>query len=403
LAVVTPPAPAPTFAILCPNFHPRTCGIGDNSLRFAREFVRAGHSVEIISRAPATRHPEAPEIPVHAPDESTWPMAIAAQVRRIVAARRFSHVIIQYTAQMWGAGRFGSAALPWLARSLRHDGVDVTLVAHELFTPFLPRPDLIVGAALHRAQIAAVARYAHRTFVTTDTRVEELMPFWRAIGRPGRPGVVRIGSCVDAVVRVRRPGRKRLGMFSTLATTKRFDVALGAFEHMWRRYPDSELVLIGDIGPRSDARVAAILDAVDKHPGREKIRVTGRLSLAGLAAEMAQLDLCLFPMTTGANTRSSTLPLALETGLPVVATRDKETDLHLFQDGRNILIAPAMTAEAFGQAALRVFDDPALEARLCAGARQLYEEHLAWPLLSRQLLTAILGSPAERAQDRQSA
>lgn len=388
---------SPSFAIICPNFHPRTCGVGDNSLRLAREIVRAGHRAEIVTRPPATTHPEAPEIPVHAPAPSRWPMAIAAQIRRIVAERRFSHVVLQYTPQMWGAGRFGSAALPWLARALRRDGADVTLVAHELFTPFLPRPDLILGAALHRAQIAVLAKQVHRTFVTTETRVEMLMPFWNAVGQAGRPGVFRIGACADAVARVRRPGRRRLGMFSTLATGKRFDVALGAFAQVWRRHPDSELVLIGDLGSRSDARVAAVFDAIQAHPARERIRATGRLSLAGLAAEMAELDVCLFPMDTGANTRSSTLPLALATGLPVVAIRGVDTDAHLFEDGRNILFASAMTAEAFGEAASRIIDDGQLEQRLSSGALRLHEEHLAWSRIARQLLAVILG-PSERLE-----
>src|SRR5262249_44257246 len=120
----------PTFGIVSPNFHPRTCGVGDNSLRLAREIVASGYAAEILTRGPAERHPDAPDIPVHAVD-AVWPTAIAAGVRRVVGERRFSHVILQYTPQMWGASRLGSVATPWLANRLRHDGVDLTLIAHE--------------------------------------------------------------------------------------------------------------------------------------------------------------------------------------------------------------------------------------------------------------------------------
>jgi glycosyltransferase involved in cell wall biosynthesis len=269
--------------------------------------------------------------------------------------------------------------------------------AHELFTPFLPRPDLFVSAAMYRAQIAAVARYVHRAFVTTDSRVGELLPFWRAMGLAGAPGVMRIGSSVAAAQRVRAPGRRRVGVFSTLATNKRFDVVLGAFERVWRRNPESELTLIGDLGPRTDRRTAALHAQIDAHPGRARIRATGKLSLGDVAREMAALDVYLFPMTTGANTRSSTLPLALETGLPVVAIRGVETDPHLFKDGENVVFAADMAGEAFGDAANRILDDAALADRLAAGARRLYEAHLAWPRIGSQLVEAILGPGVVRA------
>jgi glycosyltransferase involved in cell wall biosynthesis len=393
-------ASAPSFAILSPNFHPRTCGVGDNSLRLAQELMRAGYRAEIIARAPAETHPEAPEVRVHEVP-GRWTTVIAAGAARVIERERFSHAILQYTANMWGAGRLGSPALPLLAATLRRRGVDVTLVAHELFTPFLPRPDLIAGAALHRAQIALVAAAAHRTFVTTETRVEELLPFWRAVGRAGRPGVSRIASPVPAVPRKLQRGRRRLGVFSTLAMTKRFDVVLAAFEQVFRRHPDSELVLIGDIGSISDARVRAIHDLVARHPGRERIRFSGRLSLAEVAREMSELDVYLFPMTTGANTRSSTLPLALETGLPVVAVTGIETDLDLFRDGENLLFAKAMTGQDFGSAALAILEDPALAERLSNGARRLFAEHLSWDAISARLMEAILGSspaPSKRVE-----
>jgi glycosyltransferase involved in cell wall biosynthesis len=389
--IANPVSPAPSFAILSPNFHPRTCGVGDNSLRLAQQLMRAGYRAEIISRAPAEAHPEASEIRVHQVP-GRWTTVIAAGAARVIAREGFSHAIIQYTAHMWGASRLGSPAIPLLAATLRRRGVDVTLLAHELFTPFLPRPDLIAGAALHRAQIALVAAAAHRTFVTTDTRVDELLPFWRAVGRAGRPGVSRITSAVPALPRKLQPGRRRLGVFSTLATTKRFDVVLGAFEQVFRRHADSELVLIGDIGSIKDPRVRAIHDLVARHPGRERIRFSGRLSLADVAREMSELDVYLFPMTTGANTRSSTLPLALETGLPVVAVTGIETDLDLFRDDENLLFAPSMTGQDFGATALRILDDPKLAERLSTGARRLFADHLSWDAISARLLDAILGS-----------
>ena len=178
----------------------------------------------------------------------------------------------------------------------------------------------------------------------------------------------------------------RLGLFSTLASNKRFDLVLGAFEQVWRRHPESELVIIGDLGSRERAPVATFMSAVERHPAREKIRITGKLPLQDVAAEMADLDIYLFPMTTGANTRSSTLPVALGSGLPVVAIRGPETDTDLFRNGENIVFADALTDDAFARAALAILDNPAFAERLSTGARRLYADHLEWERLVDELL-----------------
>jgi hypothetical protein len=59
-------------------------------------------------------------------------------------------------------------------------------------------------------------------------------------------------------------------------------------------------------------------------------------------------------MQTGANTRSSTLPTALGSGVPVVAVDGRETDRALFCDGDNMLFARALDGAAFAEAALHM-------------------------------------------------
>ena len=381
--------PAPSFAIASPDFHPRTCGIGDHSLRLAGELRARGYSAEIFTRLPGTVHPEAPEVPVHAV-ASRFPIMIAEGIRRLVVQSGPSHLVIQYAPHMWGAGRFGSLATTWLALAAKRAGLDVTVIAHELFTPLLPRPDLMLGAILNRAQIVGIARAADRLLVSTDTRVEELMPFWRLGGLPGRPGVLRIGPNSLPQRRSRTTTRpRRLGFFSTFAVTKRFDVVLGAFEQVWRRWPDSELVLIGDIGGRDSRHVASIHRAIEQHPGRDRIRLTGKLPLEEVAEQIADLDLYLFPMTTGANTRSGTLPVALGSGLPVVALNGTETDLELFRDRENVLFAKSMTAEAFASSSIEILESPALAERISMGARRLYDEHLSWSRIGDAFIAAL--------------
>ncbi|MFL5304561.1 MAG: glycosyltransferase family 4 protein [Polyangia bacterium] len=382
------------IAIVSPNLYPRVCGVGDNSFRLGQELMRRGESVELFARAPAESHPEASNLPAHGA-MGVSPFLIAVQLERALRRYAPTDVIIQYTGQMWDASRFGSPAVAWLAARLKRSGARITLMVHEPFIPPSPRPDLALGAALQRLQMLALLRRVDRVFVSTDTRARALVPYCRIAGAPA-PEVVRIGPSALPVPRVDSPEVQgpRLGTFSTAGVGKRFDVVLEAFAMVAERNPGAELVLIGDLGPPDSPRVREVQEWVAAHPARSRIRQTGKLGLGDIAREVAMLDIYLFPMDTGANSRSSTLPLALGTGLPVVAISGAETDPDLFRDGENILFAPELAGRAFGDAALRLIADPPLRLRLSEGARQLYEREMGWgrvaDVLTGQLPTSSL-------------
>jgi glycosyltransferase involved in cell wall biosynthesis len=382
------------FAIVSPNFYPRVCGIGDHSARLGAELRRRGHDVVVFSRQPLARHPEAPALEAYGVP-GAFPVAIAQQIAVAVTDWRPTDVILQHTAQMWDAGRFGSPALAFVAARARQGGAKVTLIAHEPFVPWSRRPDLLVGALMQRVYFTALLKSCDHVFVTTETRLHYVAPYCRGLRLPA-PGVIRVGANALPIVRAVQkagdwsgPAGPRIGVFSTAAVGKRFDVVLDAFAQVAREVPSAQLVLIGDFGPPDRPAVRAIRDALRRHPAAARIRVTGRLSLEQIAAEVAALDVYLFPMSTGANTRSGTLPVALGSSLPAVAVLGFETDETLFRDGDNIVMASALTGAAFGDATLRLLRDPALRAHVAAGARRLYDQHLSWQRIADQLLAAI--------------
>jgi glycosyltransferase involved in cell wall biosynthesis len=377
------------FAIIAPNFYPRVCGVGDHSLRLAQELLRRNHEAAIFTRAPAERHPDAQNLPVHGV-AGTIPSVIAHHLVSAVEDYRPSEIVLQYTSQMWNTWRFGTPAMTLLMRRLRRTGARMTVIAHELCVPWLPRPDLAIAAFLQRVQLATLLRECDRFFVTTDTRARVIASLCR-LARAVAPEVIRIGANTLPVERpLRSPVASattpRIGFFSTAAVGKKYDVVLDAFARIVGEIPGAELILIGDLGPPEQRNVRAVLEQVARHPAKAQIRLTGRLSLTELANEMAALDLYLFAMETGANTRSSTLPSALGAGIPTVAVRGLETDLSLFHDGDSLVFADDMTGAAFARAALRLLKDPSALARVGEGARRLYTEHLSWERIGDRLL-----------------
>ncbi|HZL18755.1 MAG TPA: glycosyltransferase family 4 protein [Polyangia bacterium] len=377
-----PPAPQ-RFALIAPNYYPLTCGVGDHTMRLAAELQRRGHEAVVFTHAPAAPNPEAPGVPVKGV-AGQRSMSIAARVAKEILSQGFSQIIIQYTPQMWGAQRLGSPALPALAALLRSRGARITLVMHELAPPWNRRPDLALGAALMRLQLHAMLRSSDALFVTTESRRR-----LAGISRTDLPGVLRVGPNALPLQRPFVPGGHRVGLFSTLAVGKSFEVVVAAFEGILQVYPDAELLLIGDLGPRDGQRFLELEARIAASPGARRIRLTGKLTLAEIAQAVASLDVYLFAMNTGANTRSGTLPLALGSGVPVVAIRGPETD-PLFVDRQNVFFAESLSGPAFAEGARQIFADPELAGRLSEGGRRLYRENLSWEKIVDTLLARLV-------------
>ncbi|MEO5769883.1 MAG: glycosyltransferase family 4 protein [Polyangia bacterium] len=370
--------------MVCPNYYPVTCGVGDYSMRLARELVERGAEVALFTHNPAERNPECPSIDVHGADGRT-PLEVTSALRGALLAFDPSEVVIQYTPQMLRASRFGSPAIPALMAELR-TRARVTVIFHELYSPWSWRPDLAVGGALQRLQFGAVLGASDRLFVTTAPRQRRLEEMLRRAGRDSTVQLMFVGANAPPVPNRARPGLRRLGIFSMLGRTRRFDLMVDAFALVHQRYPDSELVLIGDMGTDASSRYRALKAHISRSPVARQIRLTGALPLWRVAEEVAALDLYLLPDETGASTRSSTLPVALGSGVPVVATCGPETAGDFFVDGENIAYASSMTAPALAAAALKVLDDPAWAAKLGAGGRRLYDRHLSWDAIADHLL-----------------
>jgi len=382
--------PARRFAFVAPNYHPRTCGVADHSMRLVQELQRRGFECRIFTRTPAQTNPAALDVAVTGVSGPT-PLVIAERIRRHVEAFAPTDVVLQYTPQMFGATRFGSPASVWLAHAARRLGCNVVVLAHELYLPWSKRPDVTLGAALMHLQLAAVLTAAHRLIVTVERRAHQVRALAGAVGRGDRIGVVRVGPGALPLKKAAHAGRRlRLGTFSTFGRDKRFDALLDCFRIVHARRPDAELVILGDLGADGDPRVRALRRAIAEHPAAANIRSPGKQDLATIAGEIAELDVYLFPMHTGANTRSSTLPVALGTGLPVVAIRGVETD-DLFVDGVNVMFADRLSGDSFAAAVLALAERSDLAERLSQGAVALYDAHLRWDRIGDQLLAEIDG------------
>jgi glycosyltransferase involved in cell wall biosynthesis len=311
-------------------------------------------------------------------------LEITLDLREALAEFRPSEIVVQYIPHMFGSFRFGNPAIPLLMASVRTNA-RVTAILHELYIGWSARPDLAVGAVMQRLQLCGVLGAADRLFVTTTRRKSHLEAILRAARRDLSVGLILVGANAAPLAPRPHRGGPRLGIFSTLARTRRFDLMVDAFTLVCHRYPDAELILIGDLGTPESPRYRALLEHISQSPVANHVRLTGSLPLAKAAEEISGLDVYLLPDEAGASTRSSTLPIALGSGVPVVATCGTETARDFFVEGENIAYAASMTAAALADAALRVLEDPARANRLRAGGKLLYDRHLSWGAIADRL------------------
>jgi glycosyltransferase involved in cell wall biosynthesis len=128
------------------------------------------------------------------------------------------------------------------------------------------------------------------------------------------------------------------------------------------------------VGPHVDAeyerRLRSLADGTD--PAVD-VRFAGRLPHEETLALMARHSIFVFPVLWD-EPSGRTLGEALSAGLAIVSTATGGA-AELLSDGENALVVPPGDAEALAAALERLISDPALRARLGAGARATAQDH----------------------------
>ncbi|WP_369258687.1 glycosyltransferase family 4 protein [Geodermatophilus amargosae] len=178
------------------------------------------------------------------------------------------------------------------------------------------------------------------------------------------------GSTGDVFPGVARP---RIGYVGRLAPQKRPDRLVEAFGRMREC---ASLVVVGD-GP--DRALVERLAAAG--PGAGRTTLAGFVEHARVPAVLASLDVLVLP--SAYEEMGSVLTEAMAAGLPVVAS-DVGGIPEVVRDGVTGLLVPPGDVDALAAALDRVTADPALRARLSAGARARSADY-AWPALSARV------------------
>jgi 2-deoxystreptamine N-acetyl-D-glucosaminyltransferase/2-deoxystreptamine glucosyltransferase len=179
-------------------------------------------------------------------------------------------------------------------------------------------------------------------------------------------------------------GRPRIGYVGRLAPQKRADLLVTAFGRMRE---EADLVVVGD-GPERE-RVARLAGA---GPAARRTTLAGFVAHDRVPGVLAALDVLVLP--SAYEEMGSVLVEAMAAGLPVVASAVGGIP-EVVQDGVTGLLVPPGDADALAAALDRLVADPALRARLAAGARA-HARRYAWPELAARVAAVYAAASDDR-------
>ena len=197
------------------------------------------------------------------------------------------------------------------------------------------------------------------TFRPCATR-EEKSQLRASLGLPDRPTLVFVGIII---------GRKNV------------DLALRAFREVRRQQIDAQIVLVGPLPERSDARAwryyEELLEYIEREGLKDSVIFTGLQPTA--ASYLRAGDIFLFPSKQEG--MPNALLEAMSSGLPSVASRISGTE-DLIEQGSNGYMFPLDDEPAFGRQLVELLRNPELTQRVGAQARQFVERSYSLRALS---------------------
>jgi len=382
------------------EFPPDQGGVGDFTHHLAEALAALGHDVHVVTgplrsdatcalrpatgdRRPAPCDPRPATCTVHRAVPS-WGWGGWREVLRIARQERLDVLNLQYQAAAYGM----HPAVHFLPRRSVRPPVVVTF--HDLRVPYLfPK-----AGPLRWQVVRMLARRADGVIVTNH---EDYLRLEREIPRE-HLALIPIGSNIPPVPppnydrdaeRARwgvGPDDLLLGYFGFLNESKGGEELIRALARLVADGVPAHLLMVGGRVGTSDPTnraYAARIDGLIAELGlAERVHWTGYTDPQAVSAGLLATDVCVLPYRDGVSFRRGTLHACLAHGRAIVTTRPA-LPLPEVRDGENMLLVPPRDAGALAEAVRRLYRDPALRARLEAGARALSAD-FSWDRIARQ-------------------
>jgi len=230
---------------------------------------------------------------------------------------------------------------------------------------------------------------AHRVVANSHAAADRL----RAEGIPDYKIVV-IPNGIDPAL---FPGRaysarpRRIAMVACLREEKRIDVLINAAPAVLQRYPDAEVLIVGEGSCRDELVTLAARNGIT-----DRVRFLGHRD--DIPTVLSQAD--LFVLSSRSEAFPNSIIEAMAAGLPVVATAVGGIP-ELVDDGRTGRLVPSGDPAAFARAVIDVLDRPELAEKFGRAGRAVIQHSYSFDRMIEQF-ESLYSTELEHAQVRAS-
>jgi glycosyltransferase involved in cell wall biosynthesis len=388
------------------EYPPMQGGVGDFTYELGRALVAVGHQVHVITGEPQTAQGQAQDLPLqgvggqaqdlplHGDWQDSgmvvhrtvtgWRWGCWRQMLALAQELRLEFLNVQYQAAAYSM----HPAIHFVPR--REGRLPVVITFHDLKVPYLfPK-----AGPLRWQAVRMLARRADGVIVTNQgdyLRMEgdisskrlSLIPIGSNIPPVPPPGYDRDAERASWDV---GPDDLLMGYFGFLNESKGGEELVQTLAILVDAGVPAHLLMVGGRVGSSDVTNRAYAQQVEgliAELGLEgRVHWTGYTHPEAVSAGLLATDVSVLPYRDGVSFRRGTLHACLAHGRPLVTTWPV-VPLPEVVDGENMLLVAPRDPERLAQAVTRLAGDPALRARLAAGAKALAAE-FTWERIARQ-------------------
>lgn len=356
-------------------------GIADYTRILAREMVRQGHEVFILTHPQAREHDDGVHVTATV---AHWNKAFFRVVRQWALNHRLDMVNLQYQTAAYNM----HALIHFLP--LRLHPLPYVTTFHDLRFPYLfPKVGFLRPWIVNQ-----MARLS--TGVITTNRGDEKQLRERV--NPRHLIQIPLGTTVE-VYAAAPEGRGRLrqrmgvddhtlvvGHFGFINASKGVDTLIDAVQIAGQQIP-IKLMMIGGRTGASDPTNHAYVQSMDELAASLGVEPhwTGFVDDRAIADPFEAADVIALPFKDGASLRRTSLQAALAYGCPIVTTQPVDDDLPEFEAGKHLLYVPIDDPQALAAALIDLYQHPEKRRHLGQGA-QLAAAQFHWDVIARRTL-----------------
>ncbi len=370
---------------ICTNFPPIRCGVGDYTSHLARELIKRGDKVSVITSRKSEIAEKRYAQMVIIPAIRRWNTALF-QLYHLITQINPDVVIIQYVPTSFN--KYGLALsigmLPFILRFALRKPVIVTF--HELYIGWTRSPLEICMGLIQRFLVFFLLAGSNHAVVTTSARKRQLIAFcsWKK----KKIHKIPVGSNIDVIdtskkekelfrQQITGADELLLGTFGTLHPERDFESIFYALSGLNNK---TKMLCIGDID-KSDSQYVQLRDLAQTLDISDRVIWTGMCSAEKVSRYLTAIDVYIHSFSE-ISPRSTTLITAMAHGLPIIAIGGELDDWFVNSESMIFLSRGDMLSLIKTIGKLACLSE---RQKLGQKAREFYQQNFSWPKIAQQM------------------